>query len=707
MRMKNRSNASDPAEDNPAVLKKQIEELRKSEEFFRTIMQNSSDVIIVVNPKAVITYVNPSIEQCLGYKPEELIGKSGFNYIVPSELPRALLDFGKAILTQDINLHNSFGVKHKDGSTRIMGGIGINLLHNPVVKGFVINAHDITDQRLAEADLDSHQKHLERLVETRTAEISRINARLSDELAERKEMEKALKESEERHRNFIENIPIGVTIIDLAGKVRYMNKRLQEMLGWSPKDLIGKDAFSLEVFDDPTRKLLSGHFTAGAGADRQRFADIPLTARNKTRLWVDMIATRLKKDGESVGMQMVFIDMTERKQAEAERKGLIGRLHRAEKMEALGNMAGGVAHDLNNVLGVLVGYTELMMMKMPEEYPFKKLLHNIMQSSEKATAILQDMLTLAGRGVTVSEVLNLNNVLSECFRTPEFERLRSFYPRVVFKQKLTEDLLNIQGSPVLLQKIVMNLIANAMEAISGKGEVHVSTGNSYLDKPVPGYDDVREGDYVVLTVRDSGKGIPAAEIDKIFEPFYTKKVKGRSGTGLGLSIVWGTVKDHQGYIDVQSEPGKGSIFTIYLPATRAALKQLREEPSGHSFKGKGESVLVVDDLQEQREVAESLLTRLGYNVNTASSGEEAVAYLKKNQADVLILDMLMEPGIDGLETYQRILKINPKQKAIIVSGYTETDRVKQVLELGASSFIRKPYLIDNIGTAIRKALSKP
>lgn len=688
-------------------MKQLIADLQKSEEFFRVITQNLSDVIVVVNPKAVITYVNPSVEQCLGYKPEELIGKSGFDYIVRTDLPRALLDFGKAILTQDINIHNSFGVKHKDGSTRIMGGIGINLLHNPVVKGFVINAHDVTDQRLAEADLDSHQKHLEKQVEKRTTEVSRINARLSAELAERKEVEKALKESEERYRNFVENIPIGVTIIDMAGKVHYVNKQMEDMLGWPSKDWIGKNAFRPEIFDPNTCKLLSERIANPTGADRKRFVDIPVIARNKNQLWVDIITTLLKKDGNPVGMQMVFVDMTERKQAAQERKGLIGRLHRAEKMEALGKMAGGVAHDLNNVLGVLVGYTELMMMKIPEEYPFKKLLHNIMQSSEKATAILQDMLTLAGRGVTVSEVVNLNHLLSEYLQTPEFERLRSYYPRITFKQNLSDDLFNIQGSPVLLQKTVMNLISNAMEAIAGKGEVFIGTQNSYLDEPVAGYDDVREGDYVVLTIRDTGKGIAAADLDKIFEPFFTKKVKGKSGTGLGLSIVWGTVKDHQGYVDVQSEPGKGSIFTIYLPATRQVPKPLQETPSRDSYKGKGESVLLVDDLPEQREVAEGLLSRLGYSVKTLASGEEAVAYLKKHEADVLVLDMLMEPGIDGLETYQRILKINPKQKAIIVSGYTETDRVKQALELGASAFIRKPYLIDNISTAIRKALSEP
>ena len=174
----------------------------------------------------------------------------------------------------------------------------------------------------------------------------------------------------------------------------------------------------------------------------------------------------------------------------------------------------------------------------------------------------------------------------------------------------------------------MNLVSNASEAISDEGEVIIRTKNCYIDKPIGGYDDVREGDYVVLTVSDNGRGISASDIKKIFEPFYTKKVMGRSGTGLGLAVVWGTVKDHDGYIDVQSEDGRGSTFTIYLPATREELTGDEQKTSPEHYMGKGETILVVDDVKEQREVAGSMLTRLGYRVEAVSSGEEAVAYLK-------------------------------------------------------------------------------
>ncbi|RPJ10067.1 MAG: response regulator, partial [Deltaproteobacteria bacterium] len=372
----------------------------------------------------------------------------------------------------------------------------------------------------------------------------------------------------------------------------------------------------------------------------------------------------------------------------SERQRLEERLGRAEKMEALGILAGGVAHDLNNVLGVLVGYSELLLMEMPAGDPLREHVSNILQSGKRGAAIIQDLLTLARRGVAISEVVNLNDVISSYFKTPECEKLKAFHPHVTFEIDLDEDLLNVKGSPVHLGKTVMNLASNAAEAISGHGKVTIRTENCYLDKPIAGYDDIQEGDYVVLKVYDNGKGISAKDLGKIFEPFYTKKVMGRSGTGLGLAVVWGTVKDHNGYIDVQSEEGKGSTFTLYFPVTREAMVSDQTVVSPESYRGRGEQILVVDDVKEQRELATTMLSRLGYQVDAVSSGEEAVAHLKVNRVDLLILDMIMDPGIDGLETYQKVLEIHPKQKAIIVSGFSETDRVRRAQNLGAGAYVR-------------------
>ena len=397
---------------------------------------------------------------------------------------------------------------------------------------------------------------------------------------------------------------------------------------------------------------------------------------------------------------------SEHKRAEAERQSLQARLQRAEKMEALGQLAGGVAHDLNNVLGVSTIYAELLQEKIPEKSPLRKYADNILSSTQKGAAIIEDLLTLARRGVATSKVMRLNDIVSNFLTAPVFEKIRGYHPNVTFRTECQDDLLNIKGSPVHLEKTLMNLVSNAAEAISGMGEVTIRTENRYLDTPIRGYDEVKQGDYVVLTVSDTGMGITTENREKIFEPFYTKKTMGRSGTGLGLAIVWGTVKDHNGYIDLQTEVGKGTTFMLYFPVTRQELIAQPQKVTIAQYMGKNESVLVVDDIAEQREIAATLLTRLGYQVHALSSGEEAAEYLKGNDADILVLDMIMPPGIDGLETYRQILAVNPRQKAILVSGFSETNRVKEAQKLGAGVYVKKPYVMEKIGVAIREELDR-
>jgi len=375
-------------------------------------------------------------------------------------------------------------------------------------------------------------------------------------------------------------------------------------------------------------------------------------------------------------------------------------------MEAIGTLAGGVAHDLNNVLAGLVSYPELLLMEMPKRSPLRKPVLTIQKSGEKAATIVQDLLTLARTGVAVTEVVNLNDIISEHLKSPEHERLISFHPSVNVRTDLETDLLNILGSPAHLSKIVMNLVSNAAEAMPEGGEISISTENQYIDRPVTGYDRVKEGDYVILRVSDTGVGISKKDRERIFEPFYTKKVMGRSGTGLGMTVVWGTVKDHKGYIDIESTKGKGTTFTLYFPVSRKEPPKDKSLLSIEDCMAKGESVLVVDDVEEQREIASRILKKLGYSVTSVSSGEEAVDYLKNNSSDLLILDMIMDPGIDGYETYKRILKYHPNQKAIIVSGFSETRHVKDAQRLGAGAYVKKPYLLEKIGLTVKDELDK-
>ena len=515
-----------------------------------------------------------------------------------------------------------------------------------------------------------------------------------------------LNESEEQHRTIMESIEDGYYEVDIEGNFTFFNESMRKILGYEREELVGMNNRQY-ADEENNRKVYQTYNRVYQTGKAIKNFEWQIIRKDGTRRDVEVSISLIRNaEGDPTGFRGIVQDATDRKQAEEERKLLEERLQRAEKMEALGTMAGGVAHDLNNVLGGLVGYSELLLMDIPEENPWRKHVSSILNSSLRAAAVIQDLLTLSRRGVTISEVVNLNKLIPDVFKTPEFEKMKAYYPYVSFKTGLEEGLLNIKGSPVHLGKMLMNMVSNAAEAMSDGGDVAIRTENRYLDKPIHGYDEIREGDYVVLTVSDNGKGISAMDIEKIFEPFYTKKVMGRSGTGLGLAVVWGTVKDHDGYIDVQSEDGKGSTFTIYFPATREELPSDQEKISPEHYMGRGESILVVDDVKEQREVATSLLTRLGYKVHAVSSGEEAIDFLKTHTIDLIILDMIMDPGIDGLETYRRVLEINPKQKTIIVSGFSETDRVTKAKEIGAGVYVRKPYILEKIGLAIRRELLK-
>ena len=522
------------------------------------------------------------------------------------------------------------------------------------------------------------------------------------DITERKRAEEERRDKDLRYRSLFDKATDGIFLIDLDGRILDVNESFAEMHGYTVDELFDKDLFDLDTPE--TAKLIPERMKRIVEGEALNF-EVEHYHKDGHVFQLNVVANKIELNGKKY-ILCFHRDMTLHKQAEAERRRLEERLQRAEKMEALGQLAGGVAHDLNNVLGILTGYSELLLMEIPEGSRSRGHVEKILQSTEKGAAIIQDLLTLARRGVTVSDVVNLNSIISGFLKAPVFEGIKVYHPRITFKTECDTNLLNIKGSPVHLEKTLLNLVSNAAEAIAGEGEVTIRTENRYLDKPLRGYDEIKQGDYVVLTVCDTGMGIPTENREKIFEPFYTKKAMGRSGTGLGLAIVWGTVKDHEGYIDVQTEVGEGTTFTLFFPITREELIVPKRKEIMEQYMGKGESVLVVDDIAEQRDVASSLLTQLGYDIHTVASGEEAVEYLKKHKADILVIDMIMAPGIDGLETYQKVLKVNPNQKAVLVSGFSETDRVKEALKLGAGAYVKKPYVLERIGVAIRDELAR-
>jgi PAS domain S-box-containing protein len=518
-----------------------------------------------------------------------------------------------------------------------------------------------------------------------------------------------LHSSEKKYRELVENANSIILRLDKNGNIIFFNEFAQRLLGYSEKEMLGKNAGRIILPPSGPNRLSSNKLRSSLQKDPER----PVVSENQTetrsgeKVWIAWTYKPIFNDaGHFMEILCIGNNITELKWASQEKEELRTQLQRAQKMEAIGTLAGGVAHDLNNILSGIVSYPELLLMDLKDDSPLRKPILTIQKSGEKAAAIVQDLLTLARRGVETTEVVNLNSIVSEYLFSPEHARLELNHPNIKIKQNLDQNLLNILGSPVHLSKSVMNLISNAAEAMLDGGHIVITTENRHMDRVKNGFDEIDKGDYATLVIKDTGIGISPEDMERIFEPFYTKKTMGRSGTGLGMAVVWGAVKDHRGYIDIRSTEGKGTEITLYFPVTRKVFSQEAEMVSIQDFMGNGESILVVDDILEQRQIATEMLEKLGYAVTNLPSGEEAVKYLGNHTTDLLVLDMIMEPGIDGLETYKKILKIHPGQKSIIASGYSESARVKEAQLLGAGTYVKKPYLLEKIGRAIRAELDR-
>jgi len=488
-----------------------------------------------------------------------------------------------------------------------------------------------------------------------------------------------------------------------GGKMVFGNPACCDLIGHPFTDSAARDFLDIMASED--RKTVREHYyTLLEGASVPNPHTVRIRRTDGEQRFVE-IASNLIQYRNKPAVLGIMRDITKRKRAEDARLESEAKLSRSKKMESMGLLAGGVAHDLNNVLSGIVSYPDLLLMDLPEDSKLRKPIETMQESGQRAAAIVQDLLTVARGIATTKEPLNLNDIVSHYLNSPEFKNLEQFHPTATVTTTLDTDLLNTSASHVHIRKVVMNLVSNASEAIEGGGNVTISTMNRYVDRPLRGYDDVTIGEYAVLAVSDDGSGISSDDLERIFEPFYTKKVMGRSGTGLGLAVVWNVMQDHKGYIDVISDEN-GTTFELYFPITRDEISDKALSIPIKDYKGDGETILIVDDVESQREISCKMLDTLGYKTKAVSSGEEAVEYLKKHTVNLLLLDMIMDPGINGHETYERIITIHPNQKAIIVSGFAETDEVKKTQKLGAGKYIKKPVTLEKIGLAIKEELGK-
>ncbi len=520
---------------------------------------------------------------------------------------------------------------------------------------------------------------------------------------DRKQSLELLKNSEETYRNMFLNAPVGLFRVNPGdGIFAECNEAMARMLGFAERrECVDQYSLYDGYIDQHGRQKMVENVQAGGGIHG---LETLFRRRDGTSIWLRL---SVRIDETSRMLEGVAEDISDFKAAQEEKLELQEQLIRSKKMEALGLLAGGVAHDLNNMLSGIINYPAMMLMKLDKEHELVRPITAIQESGKRIAMIVDDLLTMARSAASVREVRNLNTLVEEYLLSPECQVLKDRYPEVKIVMDLSAIQANISCSPVHIRKCLMNLFANAAEAVAGKGEIALCTANQQTRmNPVAQKSDESESGWVSLMVQDTGRGIDAKDIVHIFEPFYSKKTMGNtSGTGLGLTVVWNTVQDHQGTVRVASDK-KGTTFTLTFPTSTKAILPSVLEIDEENLKGAGQSILVVDDEPQLRDIAGSFLADLGYATCQASSGEEALNLLKKQPFDLVILDMLMEPGWNGRQTYERMRKERPEQKAIIVSGFSESAEVRASLALGVGRFLKKPYSLEQLSLAVRHELAR-
>jgi PAS domain S-box-containing protein len=510
-----------------------------------------------------------------------------------------------------------------------------------------------------------------------------------------------LQQSEGRFRSLYENAPTAyISIRPEDAAIVNCNAAAIELLGYERRQLVGSSLMDHVAPDQESRSRFQRLHELLQNGQSVRNESLSLVHRNANCVWGNVSLEPFKdRQGRVIEGRCIIIDTTEQTKLEEQ-------LKQAQRMETLGTLAGGVAHDLSNILSAIVSYPELLLMDIEPDSPLYDPLKKMKSAGRRAAAIVQDLMTLARRNVPVKDVVLVNKVIKEYLTSPELDDLLACHPKIKVEHELDTELPAIKGSEMHVTKMLMNILLNSAEAMPSGGTIRIST---YRETVLA--DDsrakVRTGMHVVLSVSDDGHGIAPNDVNRVFEPFFTTKRMGRSGTGLGMAVVWAGVQDLEGFIDIDSQLGRGTTVRMYIPATTEQQAVPPKPPMRiDEFTGRGEIVLLVEDDTEHREIAGRMLSRLGYQVVAVDSGEAALVEMEKGLPDLVMLDMLLGPGLDGLDTYRKILDLHPQQRVIIASGFAETSRVKMALELGAGAYIKKPFSLNEIGAAVRLELDR-
>ncbi|MBW2468589.1 MAG: PAS domain S-box protein [Deltaproteobacteria bacterium] len=514
--------------------------------------------------------------------------------------------------------------------------------------------------------------------------------------------DKALLESETKYRAIVEGLEEGYFEIDLNGNLSFFNDPLCKILGYARRDLEGKN---INTFTAPNtiRKMNEIYTQVKKTGEPIRVTDYDALGKDGREIALELTASLLRDTSDTpVGFRGVLRDVSDRKEAEAEKKKLEIQVQQAQKMESIGTLAGGIAHDFNNILMGIQGNASLMAIKTDASHPSYEKIKNIETYVENGTELTRQLLGFARRGKYHAITTDINDVIEKSARM--FGRTKK---EIRIHLDLVPDIWTVEVDRGQIEQALLNLYVNAWQAMPDGGNLSLKTENVVLgvdfinSQPYK----VEAGDYIKITVTDSGIGIDKQTQARIFEPFFTTKEMGR-GTGLGLASVYGIIKNHGGYINVYSESGQGTTFTIYLPASAKVIQPEVRTVTPIVVTGNG-IILLIDDEKMIIDVGRELLQELGYDVLTASSGREAIeVYRQKHaQVDLVIMDLIM-PGLSGGETYDRLKEINTDVKVLLSSGYSINGQAAKIMERGCDGFIQKPFNINQLSEKIQSIIAK-
>jgi len=628
------------------------------EQFFSLLVDYSSDILAFIDEEGVQKFISNSAEKITGYAVEELQGPFA-NIIHPEDLPHVQSGFEELLRDPEAVVTVNYRHKHKKGGYRHFETVGRNFLNDPSVRGVVVNIRDVT---------------------------------------ERKEALEALLESEEKFRLISEQSLLAIGIIQ-DGYIKYANEMysritgysLEEIYGWEPYEYAGtvyKD--DLPFVMEQSRKKQMGD------TDVKTHYRLRGVTKTGTIVWWDLYSKTISYHGKPADL-FALIDVTESVESENERKALEKQLQNAQKMEAIGTLAGGIAHDFNNLLAGIQGRVSLMLMGKDSVYADFAHLKEIDAYIDSAAGLTRQLLAFAKGGKYEVTPTDLNELIKNQNRM--FGRTRK---EIIIHGTYEKNLWSVEVDRGQLEQVILNLYVNAWQAMDTGGEIYVETQNVMFDADCTRPHGVTFGKYVKLSVTDTGVGMDNAVQEKIFDPFFTTKEMGR-GTGLGLASTYGIIKNHGGFIEVESKKGRGSTFTIYLPVSEKEI--IHEKELAEDLLRGSETILFVDDEEILTKFAEELLGGLGYKVLIAGGGKEALEIYEENKdrIDMVLLDMVM-PGISGAATYDSLKSLDPDVKVLLSSGYSIDGQAVAIMERGCNGFIQKPFKIKQLSQKLREIL---